>query len=185
MRDFQYRLLVNSIYVNDRLFHWKLVETQKCEHCEHKQTILHLLWECEHAQKIWADLNRYLKDYTLIEIDEVTISPKTIFLNNVHSIPGHIANLFVLIIKQSMFAAKCLGEKLTFQSIVNQIELYYQSERYYAYMNGKQAKHVKKWNLYNIDVNPRPETKQKNQFELNEYANEYVAGLNFLRDNSN
>ena len=53
-RDFQYRLLINLIYANDQLFHWGKKDSQRCEYCpEPKQTLLHLLWECPHAQRLW------------------------------------------------------------------------------------------------------------------------------------
>ena len=46
-RDFQYRLLMNAIHANDRLYHWKIVPTKKCEYCEETQTVTHMIWSCK------------------------------------------------------------------------------------------------------------------------------------------
>ena len=43
-RNFQYKVLQDCIYVNDRLYYWKKVKTQKCDYCECKQTIMHLFF---------------------------------------------------------------------------------------------------------------------------------------------
>ena len=53
LQNFQYKLLHNIIFCNDHLFYWKKVDSQQCEWCIHKQTIVHLLYECENTQKIW------------------------------------------------------------------------------------------------------------------------------------
>ena len=46
-RDFQYRLLANAIFTNNRLYHWKITESNVCEYCNQcKQTPKHLLCTC-------------------------------------------------------------------------------------------------------------------------------------------
>ena len=59
-RSFQYRLLNNIIFLNDRLKHLALSETNLCCQChKEKETVLHLFFECEETQTLWLDLKRY------------------------------------------------------------------------------------------------------------------------------
>ena len=61
-RDFQYRLLVNDIHTNSRLFHWKITDSKICEICKKEvQTIIHLFVTCESAQKMWVKFQEYIK----------------------------------------------------------------------------------------------------------------------------
>ena len=63
-RDFQYRLLSNAIFTNDRLYYWKKVDTKKCEFCECEvQTIQHLMWECRVTQIIWKSLEKHATEH--------------------------------------------------------------------------------------------------------------------------
>ena len=52
LRNFQYRLLLNKIFVNDTLCKWKIKANDTCEICNRdKQTIVHLLTHCQNATK--------------------------------------------------------------------------------------------------------------------------------------
>ena len=46
-RNFQFRLLLNKIFVNDRLAKWKIKSTTACEYCGNKQGIIHLMLHCK------------------------------------------------------------------------------------------------------------------------------------------
>ena len=49
--------MYNVIYLNDRLYHLKLEETQMSDFCKkHKQNYEHVFKECEHANPIWTHL---------------------------------------------------------------------------------------------------------------------------------
>ena len=48
LHNFQYRLLLGKICVNDTLYKWKLIETPVCEWCgDEEQTIVHILYSCQ------------------------------------------------------------------------------------------------------------------------------------------
>ena len=71
-RDFKYRLLVNAIFTNNRLFYWKKVPSQKCEYCpELKQTVQHLLYDCPSVRKIWEEFLKFV--YATMNISRVTL----------------------------------------------------------------------------------------------------------------
>jgi hypothetical protein len=39
---------------------YKMTNSDKCPRCGNTETIEHLLWECIHAQQIWAEYNEYM-----------------------------------------------------------------------------------------------------------------------------
>ena len=99
-------------------------------------------------KKAWGDFKSFLVNCTKTDCKTFEFSEKTVILNNVHPKYGHLVNLMVLIIKQALYAAKCLKEHFNFKRIVKKFELIFQVERYYAYIDGKQKYHNNKWELF-------------------------------------
>ena len=63
-RDFQYRLLLNVIHANNKLFYWKITDSKKCDYCEEAiQTPAHMLYLCPKICTIWHGLEKYVKEY--------------------------------------------------------------------------------------------------------------------------
>ena len=63
--------------------------------------------------------------------------------------PGHVVNTIVLVIKQFVYAQKCLGKQFTKRQIVQKIKERYQFEKFNAKCNGTVNKTQEKWRLYN------------------------------------
>ena len=175
LRDFQYRLLCNAIFANDRLFHWKKSDTQKCDYCPCiKQTTRHLLVECENSIQIWDGLKHYLKHKTDIDLTPTEFTQSRILLNNVHPKPGNVVNVMVLVAKQHIFASKCQGKKPLMHEILNKIKRICQIEKYNAIRNGRHKKWKETWEKY--------ETVSGEQCNLRDndhdtYVNEYIAHM--------
>ena len=47
-----------------------MVNSDKCQRCDERETFKHLLWECVEAKKVWNSYNQYLEkiDYPLGKI---------------------------------------------------------------------------------------------------------------------
>ena len=146
-RDFQYRLMTNVIFANNRLYYWKKVESQKCDWCEDKQTVKHLLYECKQIGKIWDECKEFVTECMYVK-ERCDFSYKSIFLNEVHPEPAHIVNFLILVAKQRIHAKKCLQEKPTFIDILNKFEQLHRIEKYNAKKHNKLNKHNKKWAPY-------------------------------------
>ena len=100
-KDFQYRLLMNAIHANNRLFYWKIVNTKSCDYCDKKQTE-HLFWECEKIQVLWRRLANYIRECMHIAQNEIEFNCKNVFLNKIHENNVHIVNFITLVVKQYM-----------------------------------------------------------------------------------
>ena len=55
LRSFQYKILKNTLYLNERLFKLKAVESPQCSLCKQfKESVLHLLCTCSVTHSLWA-----------------------------------------------------------------------------------------------------------------------------------
>ena len=148
-RDFQYRLLVNAIHTNNRLYYWGKVSSTTCEYCyKEKQTISHLMYTCEKVQKIWKKLVNFMEKCTEINVNELELNLENVFLNKLHAKPTHIVNFITLIVKQYIYCCKCSGIQLSFKALIGHIEKIYQMCRYNAQSSPSGNKTINKWAPY-------------------------------------
>ena len=142
LRNFQFRLLYNTIFCNDVLYYWKLVPTQLCNLCHRKkQTIEHMLFRCYYSRKIWK---MYIN--TVTEKGYVCdLSWFNIVYNLVYPKRNSIFNFITLVIKFYLYRCKCSNEIPRWEGVENEIMLYHRIEQHNAHVNNKLAKHVRKW----------------------------------------
>ena len=161
-RDFQYRLLVNAIFTND-----KKAETQGCEYCNCiKQTLKHLLYEYPQAKAIWAEFTTFVQE-CMYEVQLPKIEAKHIFLNSLHANPGHIVNFMMLCAKQLIFARKCLGKTTNFSHVLYKIDFMQLIEKYNANVLNKIIKHTHKWAPYTGEIVEEKSSNQVSQICVN------------------
>ena len=126
LRNFQYRLLCDKILTNDRLYHWKIKESQECEWCaHHKQTIMHLLLECNVSKNVWSFVNNLF-------LNKRKFTPSEIIFNNAGTVVKHLENFVILMTKYLIFQQKCLGTKLTTPLLKKELLFYRGLELMYA-----------------------------------------------------
>ena len=87
LRNFQYRLLLGRIFLNDKLFKWKILASDKCDFCNYKQTIKHLFWECVSVVPLITFLFHVIGNFTY-----------TVFINNQFSDRKYDVNNKVFIV---------------------------------------------------------------------------------------
>ena len=59
-RIFKFRLLHLDIFTKQRMFKFKMVDSDKCDTCGEVETIKHVLWECRRAKLVWDKINEML-----------------------------------------------------------------------------------------------------------------------------
>ena len=94
LRNFQYRLLLGKIFVNDTLCKWKITpsEIRNICKCEQKEMIVHLLVTCKIVRDIWEYLTQKLS-----RTEGLEWSTENIMANLIHPKAQHVVNLIVLI----------------------------------------------------------------------------------------
>ena len=144
-RDFQYRVLCLAVYGNDRLYHWKITDSQKCERCNYpKQDLFHMLYDCPVLQAFWSRLFSFCTDYMYCSV-EIDTSTKALHLNQVVKPSNHLINFVVLVAKQYLYAAKCCNEPVKLRLMLRKLHELYITEKYNAITTGNLHKHHTKW----------------------------------------
>jgi len=61
LRNFQYKILQRTLPTNSYLYKCKLTPSNLCSFCaSYKESLIHILYECNIVQPIWRDLEHYL-----------------------------------------------------------------------------------------------------------------------------
>ena len=142
LRNFQFRLLHNKVFCNDVLYHWGKVPSQCCEWCEfNKQNILHLLFHCVYAQKIWKFIIDFLESQNIT----VRLTLTDVILNNTNQPAISVVNFIVLVSKFYIYKCKVQNKLPNISGLGQIIDEYYAMESYNANITGKTHKHVCKW----------------------------------------
>ena len=138
---FQYRLLHNIVYLNDRLVHFGIVKDNLCTLCNStKEMVLHLFCTCTKTRHFWQEIRNYVQKVNE-EIEELTWSAENILLNNVHASWDRFENLTVLLAKQHIFAKKCKKESLNHVVVIKEIEFTHDIEFNNAMTSGRYSKY--------------------------------------------
>ena len=70
-RIFQYKILNNILYLNNRLYKMTITESPLCSLCGNDtETILHLFCHCSITQNLWKQMQNWLSD--ILDIPELT-----------------------------------------------------------------------------------------------------------------
>ena len=82
LRVFQYQILNNILYLNNRLHKSGFVESPLCSLCNREpESILHLFCYCQEAQKLWKSVQHWCKNH----ISLPHLSPKLVILGELDS----------------------------------------------------------------------------------------------------
>ena len=67
LREFQYKILNNIVFTNDKLFHFGLSQSPNCTFCnEEPESLEHLLSRCKVSSEFWKEVLSWLKDNNII-----------------------------------------------------------------------------------------------------------------------
>ena len=62
LRCFQYKILINILYLNDKLYTPKLTNSSLCSFCKHEnETTPHIFYPCNSTRKLWLQLKLFLE----------------------------------------------------------------------------------------------------------------------------
>ena len=145
-KSFQYRLMHNSIFLNDRLFHFKIKDSQLCSFCEsHKENYLHFFFECKYVKEMWCELINYIRINDYVVLQDIDINPISILINRIHKQKDHFANVICLIAKHKIFAAKSLKQKPNANMVIKEIKFIQKIEMNKAVTKKQIDKYNNKW----------------------------------------
>ena len=141
-RIFQYKILNNILYLNDRLFKMNLVESEMCSFCKgEKETVEHLFLNCRIAKTLWTNICNLCKETMSFPV----LSFKNIICGFTESSEQNICQNFVLLLfKKFLYQQRSRQSGANFKSFSNSIHTIYRIEYKIAAANYKLDSHFKK-----------------------------------------
>ena len=151
LRYFQYRILNNILVTNDKLKIWKILDNDNCTFCNiHKETVIHLLIECDAVKHIWTKLKSWLSKK--VNEDMVLNQQDILFGYKTNDENFKAVNTIITITKHYIYAQRCLKNIPNYNEILYQIKFQKQVEKSIAVNKNKETTHEAKWvNFNNIE----------------------------------
>ena len=142
LRYFQVRLLSGKLITKVKRAKWDKTLDPRCPLCEVAETVLHILWECRKAHKLWRNLEKWSNYMMKIKL---VISCQELIFNNYKGSQRQMVNTLTLIGKQYLYACTCMKEEPRFSVYLSKVTSVYYAEKQLAYQSGKIRKHERKW----------------------------------------
>ena len=144
LREFQYKILNNIVFTNDKLFRFGLSQSRNCTFCnEEPESIEHLLSRCKVSSEFWKEVLSWLKDNNIIieSLNEIGL-----FLGNFEKTEDFfIINHILLLGKYYIYVRKCHGSLPSLRGFIARIRRVYNIELHIARERNKLTTHFKKW----------------------------------------
>ena len=69
LRIFQYKVLNNVLYLNEKLFKFKIVSSPLCSFCDSEnKTPMHLFYSCNQTKSLWSKLQELMNSELLLPL---------------------------------------------------------------------------------------------------------------------
>ena len=148
LRYFQYRVINKYITTNVRRSKWSEV-SPKCSFCCRQWETVHLLlWSCPVTQGFWKALKIWLERKCR---NEINFSEQDVMLCCYNGWNAKLINTLFLIIKQYLYATRCLKTTSSFIGAMSNVTEYYKVEKAIANRSRKMHKFKKTWGIF-IDL---------------------------------
>ena len=144
LRMIQYKALMGIHPTRSLLHKWGVVDTDKCDFCQQKETTTHVLLDCQIATDTFQNLKSLLEVVTLNDYDQQNYLSRE-SIATLYNLPPDIATLIILI-KGKLLLQKENKEPLSQNAIIAIAHSQYNIEKRIAYNQGKMIKHNHKWN---------------------------------------
>jgi hypothetical protein len=140
-RIFQYKINVNCLMTNSRLFKMNIVDSVNCSFCNmYPETLKHLFWDCIHAVEIWDDFKFWfdIKTNTSIDLDY----KKILFSNGMDT----LLNLCLILVKKVIYDSRFKDQISSIITFKYLIKCHYKLEKQIAIHNHTMYTFANKWN---------------------------------------
>ena len=142
--SFQYKILTNTLYLNDRLFKFGIAESPLCSQCtQEKESIIHLFVTCRVIHNLWERLCAWLSDLDIKLLSP--LEPQFLILGiwNERLEDSSLVSLLILIFKRYIYVKKNDRNKQNIFSLRAFIKNIKSIERHITSQNGKLKYHYK------------------------------------------
>ena len=146
LRSFQYKILNNTLYLNERLFKLNAVESPQCSLCKQfPESVLHLFCTCSVTRSLWVQFCLWASNANILLTSDLDPQYYILGMYREELQDQVIVNHLILLFKHYIFLKKgdITAPNLTcLKAYINCIE---KLERNIASENKKMDYHYKKW----------------------------------------
>ena len=144
LREFQYKILNNIVFTNDKLFRFGLSHSPNCTFCnEEPESLEHLLSRCKVSSEFWKEVLSWLKENNIVieSFNEIGL-----FLGIFEESEDFLLiNHVMLLGRYYVYLKKCLGSLPSLRGFIARIWRVYNTELHIARERDKLAIHFRKW----------------------------------------
>lgn len=148
IRIFQYKINMNCLMTNSRLYKMRIINNEECSLCNsYKETMKHLFYECVHVDNFWTDFKNWWEE---VSGNKLYLDYKSIVFGIVHADvqnPNLLLNLCIILVKKVIYNCRFHKQKPTFNCFLNLIRFIYKVEKNIAVERNTMYKFQEKWNI--------------------------------------
>ena len=140
LREFQYKILNNCIFLNEKLFKCKIVESPLCTFCElSNESIDHFFVQCDKSKNLYLKINQWLSSAN-IRLPDLNIENVTIGGSN-----DNTEEFLFLLYKYALYSCKQKQVSPSIHYFQNLLIEYEKTEYISAKNNNKLYTHLRKY----------------------------------------
>ena len=147
IREFQYKLLNNIVFTNEKLFRFKMINSPLCAFCQTEvESPEHLFFQCNVTKSFWQLLFSWISEQKVI-LTSLTL--EHVFFGVFHVVEDfHVVNHIILLAKYYIYNCKLNVIHPSLKVLIAKVKATCQIEQKIAATNNKLEKHFKKWNKF-------------------------------------
>lgn len=141
LKNFQFRLLHNSIITNVQLKNWNIKDSDMCTFCNSTpETMIHLMLNCDISRRIWEEIYNFIAQESGIRIN---LKKEEIILGIYEKSFQNFFNHINMTVKQYIYASRCLGKFPNARVAIEKIKF----ERQIEYLSAVKNNSLNTFNL--------------------------------------
>ena len=144
IREFQYKLLNDIVFTNEKLFRFKMIDSPLCSFCKKDvESLEHLLFQCTLIEGFWKAFTSWLinQNISLEALALVNILFGVYNENEDNIILKHL----ILMVKFDIYKCKLNSKNPSLKVFIAKTKTVYQIEQQIATKHNKLLKHYEKW----------------------------------------
>ena len=144
IREFQYKLLNDIVFTNEKLFRFKMIDSPLCSFCKKDvESLENLLFHCTFVESFWKTFTSWLtnQNITLETLTLVNILFGVYYENKDNIILNHL----ILMAKFYIYKCKLNSTNPSLKVFIAKTKTVYQIERQIPTKHDKLLKHYEKW----------------------------------------
>ena len=143
-RIFQYKINLNCLMTNSKLFKMRIISNDECSFCNsHQETMGHVFFDCIYTQHFWTSFIHWWME---ISQNEIYLDNQRIIFGIDTRNPDTLLNLCVVLAKKVIYDSRFKNQKPNMTPFLKTIKFNYMFEKQIAIDANNLQKFKDKWN---------------------------------------